>query len=203
LAADKRKLKNALPRYLEVEEVAALLDACPNPRDRMLCELLWRTGGRISEVLRIRPLDISSDAIRLVTLKQRGMSERSVIIADPVFIGRLREYARGVGRNHYLFPGSAREPGDVAGHLTRQRAWQLFKRASLLAQIYKPHVLAGLPVSAWPHTMRHSHAAHLIEGGVPINSVQAQLGHSDLASTAVYLRIADKERRRQIAQVQF
>lgn len=178
-----RRLPKALP-YSSIED---LIEASGDPqtvvgaRDRALIELLYGTGTRISEVVGLDVDDVDLEAATVVVTgkgnKQRrlplGGAARSAI-ADYLSRGRpaLAQAATGKRR-----PGAALFLGLRGGRMTRQAAWEVVRRSA---------DEAGLSGQVGPHSLRHSYATHLMEGGADVRVVQELLGHSSVTTTQIY-----------------
>lgn len=175
-----------------------MLDACADERDRMLLELLWQTGGRVSEVLAARVGDITPAGLKLPNLKQSVSAQKHVFL-NPEFLGRLRAYVRGRRPNDPIVSRRL----DPSRGISRQMAYRIVTRAGVRANIVKRKWGGERLRPPWPHSFRHANAIHLVESGVPVNAVSEQLGHATLRSTAVYLRLADSHRQALLASVKF
>jgi len=176
-----------LPTVLTVAEVGRLL-AAPNPdeplaiRDRALLEFTYATGARVSEVVGLRPQDLLYED-GLARIFGKGAKERIVPVGRRA-LGAVALYAReirpgldkGKGRG-ILFLNARGAP------LSRVGAWTIIRRAAKQA---------GLTKRVTPHTLRHSFATHLLEGGADLRAVQEMLGHADLATTQLYTHV-DRE----------
>jgi integrase/recombinase XerD len=173
-----------LPEVLSVAEIAALVeapdvDAPLGLRDRAILELLYATGMRVSELTGLRrgALLFSSGLVRLLG---RGLRERLVPVGRQA-VHWVETYLRD-SRPRLARPDS----GDAVflnaqgSPLSRMGIWKIIRGACEKAGIHKP-------VS--PHTLRHSFAAHLLEGGASLRDVQEMMGHADLATTQVYARM--------------
>jgi integrase/recombinase XerD len=171
-----------LPKAVPLDIVVRLLEACGldeplSLRDRALLELLYSTGARISEAVGLDLDDLDLGA-RAVLLSGKGGKQRLVPVGRPA-VAALEAY-RVRSR-----PGlAARGRGIPAlflnargGRLSRQSAWQVLRTAAERAAVTEP-------VS--PHTLRHSFATHLIEGGADVRVVQELLGHASVTTTQVY-----------------
>jgi integrase/recombinase XerD len=181
-----------LPDVLSVDEIAALLDApsVDDPlyfRDRALLELAYGAGLRVSEWIAIGTRDLLVDDA-LVRVFGKGAKERlvpigrSAIGALAIYVRELRprlEGGRGQGR---LFLNARGEP------LSRMGAWKILQRYVRRA---------GIPKHVSPHTLRHSFATHLLEGGADLRAVQEMLGHADISTTQIYTHV-DREYLRQV-----
>ncbi|MGK5082143.1 site-specific tyrosine recombinase/integron integrase [Bdellovibrionota bacterium FG-1] len=184
---------HALPGYLTVAQITELLGAAeqglPYPqssrigerlraRDCAMVYLLYATGLRVSELvgLTTHELDLKAAYVRI---RGKGDKERIVPFA-PVAAHFLRDYLQTHRlalnpRTDHLF---VNHRGLV---LTRQSFWKILKELALLA---------GIPSSLSPHTLRHSFATHLLGAGMNLRSLQMLLGHSDLSTTQIYTHIS-------------
>ncbi len=189
---DTPKGWRTLPEVLTVDEVQALL-AAPTLddalvfRDRALLELAYGAGLRVSEWITIGVRDVMLDE-GLVRVFGKGSKERlvpigrSAIGATAVYLRELRpRLERGEGKG-ILFLNARGRP------LTRMGAWKILRGYVERAGITK-HVS--------PHTLRHSFATHLLEGGADLRAVQEMLGHVDIATTQIYTHV-DREYLRQV-----
>ncbi len=177
-----------LPKALTVHDVLALLEAAgcapgadaatSGPRelrDRALLEVLYSTGARISEAvgLDIDAVDVST---RSVLLDGKGGKQRLVPIGRPALAALDAWLVRG--RPALLTRGTpAVFLTARGGRLSRQSAWQVLARAG---------ERAGLTAAVSPHTLRHSFATHLLDGGADVRVVQELLGHASVTTTQVY-----------------
>ncbi|MQA35085.1 site-specific tyrosine recombinase XerD [Modestobacter roseus] len=175
-----------LPKAIPVEEIEALLTAAGSLegprglRDRALLELLYGTGARISEAvgLAVDDLDLSAAAVRLAG---KGGKERVVPVgsyavrAVEEYLVRARpalaQKARSGVRGGALFLNAR------GGSLSRQSAWTILRDAA---------ERAGISAELSPHTLRHSFATHLLDGGADVRVVQELLGHASVTTTQVY-----------------
>ncbi|CAN5739223.1 site-specific tyrosine recombinase XerD [soil metagenome] len=176
-----------LPGVLSRDEVASLLDA-PDPADRLfwrdkaLLEFAYASGVRVGELITVKTRDVDlQDGMALVFGK--GAKERMVPLgraALQALIVYLREIRPGLARNRgegVVFLNARGSP------LTRMGVWKILRR----------HVKrAGLTKRVTPHTLRHSFATHLLEGGADLASVQEMLGHADISTTQIYTHV-DRE----------
>ena len=175
-----------LPDTLSIDEVATLLDACPTEtpvglRDKALLETLYATGARVSEVLDLRVDDATAaiDADGILAVTGKGNKQRLVPLgrhskdAIEAYLVRGRPVF-ATGKSHALFLNKR------GGGLSRQSAWTVIKQAAERAGIHK---------EVSPHTLRHSFATHLLEGGADVRSVQELLGHASVTTTQIYTHI--------------
>jgi integrase/recombinase XerD len=151
-------------------------------RDRAMLELAYGAGLRVSEWISMTVRDVHLDE-RLVRVRGKGSKERlvpfgrSAAAATAIYLRELRpKLERGAGKG-MLFLNSRGQP------LSRMGAWKILKR----------HVdRAGIGKSVTPHTLRHSFATHLLEGGADLRAVQEMLGHADVSTTQIYTHV-DRE----------
>jgi len=172
-----------LPKSLSVSEVRSFLeldtpiDKPTMMRDSVMLELLYSSGLRVSELVSLKVEDINLEA-GFIRVLGKGSKER-VVPVNIRAIGRLRGYLNKARQeilkkrqSSYLFvTGRGRS-------LTRQRFWQTIKTLGRKK---------GIDLS--PHTLRHSFATHLLEGGADLRSVQKMLGHSDISTTQIYTKV--------------
>ncbi|GGD27179.1 site-specific tyrosine recombinase XerD [Nocardioides daphniae] len=172
-----------LPKALPLSDVEAILEAAGAPgtvlalRDRALLEVLYGTGARISEAvgLDVDDLDLID---RTVLLRGKGSKERLVPVgsyaceAVEVYLTRGRPELVSQGKGTPALFLNAR-----GGRLSRQSAWSVLVKAA---------DRAGVSQDVSPHTLRHSFATHLLDGGADVRVVQELLGHASVTTTQVY-----------------
>jgi integrase/recombinase XerD len=176
-------LPRRLPKAISVEDVERLLEAAGfdgtalAARDRALLEFLYATGSRISEAVGAAVDDIDL-AVGSVRLAGKGGKERVVPMGRPAR-DALRAYLTGsrpalvaAGRGTPMLFLNAR-----GGPLSRQSAWAVLRQAA---------DKAGLTAHLSPHTLRHSFATHLLDGGADVRVVQELLGHASVTTTQIY-----------------
>jgi integrase/recombinase XerD len=175
-----------LPDTLSVAEVERLLEAGSEggPRDRALLELLYAAGLRVSEAVGLDREDVSLDG-GFVRVIGKGDKERLVPIGE-LAVDWLVTWLEGprpalLARAHVApARGGPLFLGDRGGRLARQQAWAVVRRAAERADL-------GARVS--PHTLRHSFATHLLEGGADLRVVQELLGHASISTTQLYTHL--------------
>lgn len=184
-----------LPVYVTADEARAIINRAESFKERLLLETIWQTGGRISEALRIRPADVSTDdgTIQLVNLKQ-GRRSRKVVYVSRDLASQLRALARDlrVTADGFLF--QSRESHGQP--MSRSQAYRIISAAAKRADVYKISPKTERLVPAWPHTFRHGAAKHQLEQTLRLDYVQDQLGHASVDTTKVYLRLADADKMR-------
>ncbi|MET9215552.1 MULTISPECIES: site-specific tyrosine recombinase XerD [unclassified Nocardia] len=180
-----------LPKALPYDQVLRVLEAAGGDgdsggadggprglRDRALLELLYSTGARISEMVGLDVDDLDAEQ-RCVVLRGKGGKQRLVPIGRPALAavdaylvrGRPTLAAAGKGSGGALFLNAR------GGRLSRQSAWQVLQTAA---------ERAGIGATVSPHTLRHSFATHLLDGGADVRVVQELLGHASVTTTQIY-----------------
>ena len=184
------RLGRPLPKSLTETEVMALLDAplVDDPegfRDRVMLEVLYATGLRVSELvgLQLGQIGMNQGLVRIIG---KGDKERLVPLGEEAIDWLQRFLAEGrpvlLGEQH----SSAVFPTRRGAGMTRQAFWYRIKKHALSAGIVKP---------LSPHTLRHAFATHLLDHGADLRVVQMLLGHSDLSTTQIYTHIASERLR--------
>jgi integrase/recombinase XerD len=184
------KVARKLPKALTIEEVSALIESAKmlsevtSLRDVALLELLYSTGGRVSEIIGINISDLAkvesdNEVIQTIKLRGKGSKERIVPIGSFAltaldnYLVRVRPplVAKSGKNESALFLNSR------GGRLSRQSAWSIVLAAARSC---------GLEGKVSPHVFRHSYATHLLDGGADIRVVQELLGHSSVTTTQIY-----------------
>jgi len=179
------RLPRKLPEVLTVEEVDTIIAAIDRDhpmslRDLAIIECLYSAGLRVTELcdLKLTSLLFETEMVRIIG---KGSKERFVPLGAPA-LKMLNEYLK------YLRPGLSRK-GKNTGYLflsrngrqlTRMAVWNILKRWS---------GAAGITKQISPHTLRHSFATHLLEGGADLRAVQEMLGHADISTTQIYTHL--------------
>ncbi|MDO4761885.1 MAG: site-specific tyrosine recombinase XerD [Corynebacterium sp.] len=176
-----------LPDTLSIEEVAALIDAIPSGehatpsdlRDRALVELLYGTGARISEITSL-VVDDCTDCEGVLSIRGKGNKQRIVPVGRQALRAVETYLVRGRpslsrGKSHALFLNKR------GGELSRQSAWAIIKTAAQRA---------GIEKEISPHTLRHSFATHMLQGGADVRVVQELLGHASVTTTQIYTHVS-------------
>jgi integrase/recombinase XerD len=183
------KIGKRLPKALTIDQVMSMLNITGtdlvSSRDKALVELLYATGARVSELINLNTLDISTveteaGVTTTVKLKGKGGKERVVpigsfaVAAVNDYLVRSRPTLLKVSTQKALFLNQR------GGRLSRQSACNLVANAA---------ARAGLSDQVTPHSIRHSFATHLLDGGADIRVVQELLGHSSVTTTQIYTLI--------------
>ncbi len=173
-----------MPRLLRIDQVIGLLDGVPvdtaaGVRDRAMLETLYGGGLRVSELvgLNLDDLDVDTDLVRV---RGKGRRERLSPVGD-MAAEWLRRWIR------LRQPKQPREPAVFLN----QRGTRLTTRS--VGRLLEAHLMrAGLVDAASPHTLRHSFATHLLDGGADLRSVQELLGHRNLTTTQIYTHVTQE-----------
>ncbi len=181
------KAQKTMPGILTPEEVERLLEQ-PDPttvkgeRDRAMLELLYATGIRVSELIALQLSDLNFE----MGFVRCGERERIIPIGRTC-VAALQQYIQGARQQ--LIAG--RDDGTLFVNmygrpLTRQGFWKIVKQYAAMADI------AG---DITPHTLRHSFAAHLLQNGADMKSIQSMMGHMDISSTQIYAQVVNSHLR--------
>ena len=172
------KLEKKLPNYLNYEELAKILDSIDTSsedglKNRLLIEMLYATGCRVSEIanIKIEDINFSNNSIRVIG---KGNKERIVYFGEYARF-YLNKYIEGHKRE-YLFDNKNNEKLNI--HEIEYMVKEIVKNLAL-----KTHVT--------PHTLRHTFATHLLNNGADIKTVQELLGHSSLNTTGIYTHVSN------------
>lgn len=185
LVPDKNKQK--LPQILTSKEVELLLEqpSCTDAkgyRDKAMLELLYATGIRVTELISLDITDVNTAA---GVVKCTGKERERFIPLYPAAVKALSEYIEFIRPQMISLPGETALFVNVNGErMSRQGFWKIIKSYQQKAHIEK---------TITPHTLRHSFAAHLLENGADLKSIQEMLGHADISSTQIYSQLVKKQ----------
>jgi integrase/recombinase XerD len=199
------KRNRPLPHVMSEKEINQLLETARSDngaeavRILALLELMYASGMRVSELVTLTTRHIERDVAKkgaiqpYFIIKGKGAKERLVplhpraIGAMEAYMGLRASFVPKGRENHWLFPSRGKE-----GHLTRQRFGQMLKELCLKANLD--------PERCSPHTLRHSFATHLLEGGADLRVIQELLGHSDISTTQIYTHVSGKRLEKVVTQ---
>ena len=167
------KTPKSLPLFLTKEEVARLLDCIENKKHKLMIELLYSAGLRVSELVNLKVCDLQLEKNYGWVRKGKGNKDRFFIVAQGLK-EELSKLADNLNCEDYLFKGRC-------GHITVRTIQEIIKQA-----VKK----CGLKKKAHPHTLRHSFATHLLENGYAVTEVQPLLGHAKIETTLIYSHLA-------------
>lgn len=183
------KVEKKLPEIITMEDAIRLVeqpsaDTPKELRDRAMLELLYATGIRVSELVNLKLSDIDLQ-MGLLTCKD-GSKERMIPFGNKAKTALIKYLENG--REAMLLEYEAEELFvNCSGQsMSRQGFWKLIKAYAKKA---------GIQADITPHTLRHSFAAHLVENGADLRSVQEMMGHSDIATTQIYASITNNHLR--------
>ena len=177
------KIEKKMPEILSTDEVVRLLeqpsgDTAKEIRDKAMLELLYATGIRVTELITLKLSDVNLQ-MGYIVCRDNG-KERVIPFGNEAKSALIR-YLEGTrsamikdAESKYLFANCSGQP------MSRQGFWKLIKYYAKKA---------GIVADITPHTLRHSFAAHLVENGADLRSVQEMLGHSDISTTQIYVNM--------------
>ena len=176
-AVPRMKIDTKLPSVLTLEDVETLIDTATHIRNKAIIALLYSSGLRAGELTRLKASDIYASRMQVYIPESKNHRDRWTILSNRA-LELLTEYWKSypVKRDHFFV--STKYPYLP---LTVNGVESMFRS-----------VARDAGISAHLHTLRHSFASHMIENAVPINYVQAMLGHRCLESTQVYIHISNK-----------
>lgn len=180
-------VEKKIPKILSGEEVELLLEQpknCDNKgiRDKAMLELLYATGIRVSELIN---LDVSDVNVPMSFVRCKGGKKERIILMGHQAKDALENYINNVRKYMVKDENETALFVNCSGaRLSRQGIWKLIK--------YYQHI-AGIETDITPHTLRHSFAAHLLENGADLHSIQEMMGHADISSTQVYSRMMNSK----------
>lgn len=170
-----KRIRKTLPTFLTKEETTRLFEAITNPKHQLMIKLLYATGMRVSELVKLKVRDFEFNENYGWVRDGKGGKDRLFIVAAKLK-NELLEWVsvNKIGNDNWLFPGQV-------NHISTSTIQLIIKKATKQAKIHK---------NIHPHTLRHSFATHLIENGYAITEVQPLLGHNSVNTTLIYLHMA-------------
>jgi integrase/recombinase XerD len=189
------KIGASLPKYLDHERVGQLIEAPDSGRptglrDRAMLDLLYATGLRVSELIKLRVADLD-EYQGVVRVLGKGGKQRLVPVGKAA-LAAVEEYR--IGQREQLLAGRVSPFLFVTARgtaMTRQGFWKLLRGHGKHAGIFR---------SLSPHVLRHTFATHLLEGGADLRSVQTMLGHADIGTTQIYTHVMRSRLRQTVDQ---
>lgn len=194
---DMPRIGTSLPKYLSPEEVNILINTSHNDKSpeglrlAVLMEILYASGMRVSELVKLKLSNLQKNAKGQIqnhmVISGKGNKER-IVPLNKKAIEALEDYLNIRAKfakeaTKWLFPSRGK-----AGHLTRQRFFQLIKALADSSGIDADKVS--------PHVLRHSFASHLLDGGADLRVLQELLGHADIGTVQIYTHIADDKKKK-------
>jgi len=174
------KKEKYLPVVLTKDEVKMLFNATKNKRDKLILELLYSTGLRVSELCNLKYDSLDFEEKTAHVIGGKGNKDRIVILSDK-WIEEYKKYRQKYNKKHsseYVF---AKLNGKLLSVDTIQR---IVKESARLAGI-KKHIS--------PHSIRHSFATHMLEAGENLRTIQTLLGHASIATTQIYTKVSTED----------
>ena len=177
LALTRPKKSKNLPNILSPEELISIIQHTKNLKHRAVLALLYSTGLRISELIKLRLSDFNLNRRQLHIRSGKGRKYRYVSLADS-FMPLLQNYISTYQPKHYFVEGTN---------------GGMYSASSVRKFLYKSCKAAGIQCKVTPHTLRHSYATHLLENGVGLRHIQELLGHAKPETTMIYTHVARKD----------
>jgi site-specific recombinase XerD len=168
-----RKQEEKLPVVLSKNEVKKIIDCTYNLKHKTILSTIYSAGLRLSEVVNLKIADIDSDRKLIYVRGGKGKKDRTTLLADEL-LRLLRKYFQQYKPVYWLFEGKSRK------RYAKRSVQNIFKSSLQKANINK---------NASVHTLRHSFATHLLEGGEDLRYIQKILGHKNIKTTEIYTHI--------------
>lgn len=165
-----------LPKALNSKEIAKIIKVTENPKHKLIIQLCYGMGLRVSEIAKLKVENIDSAGMRVLIAQSKGKKDRYVNLPESI-LSDLRKYYKNFRPKVYLFEG------QFGGQYSTRSVQSVFKTAMKKAKIYK---------NVGVHALRYSYATHLLESGTDISLIQKLLGHNDIKTTLVYTQVVDQ-----------
>lgn len=175
------KKENKLPNVLSLLEVKLILEALQNIKHKAILYITYSSGLRVSEVVRLRLDDFDRDRKTLRIRQGKGRKDRYTLLSE-IALEIVNRYCDQEKPVKWLFPGQQKEC-----HLTERSVQKIFEHA-----LIKSGIIKNVSI----HSLRHSFATHLLEGGIDIRYIQELLGHQSIHTTQRYTHVSIKDARR-------
>ena len=169
------KIPRSVPEVLSREEIKLLLDHAKSGKHKLIIELLYSSGLRLSELINLKLENLEMDKKHGWVRRGKGGKDRMIILSDKV-IEHIRQFC-GDRRTGYLISGRGEQ---LSSRAVQKALDEIAKRAEITKKVH-------------PHMMRHSFATHLLEAGTDIRKIQVLLGHADLSTTQIYTKVSNEE----------
>jgi len=204
--------------YLSPEEANSIIEACQNPRDKLILRVMWETGGRVSEVLALKPEHIieKDNCIILKNLKQKTKKggtplKRVLLFSESTLVKDLLEFIsdNSIQRGSWVFQGGVYRVSGREGQVSPTYIWYLL--SSVVGTSYsstkwkrKNGLATSLGISkikedivkpAWPHLFRHGAAMNIYHRTQRLDITQEQLGHSSIMTTQGYAKLTQEDKK--------
>ena len=169
------KSENKIPVVLTKEEVVKLINSSSTAKSKLIIQLLYSSGLRVSELVNLRSRDLNLEENTGWVRSGKGKKDRMFFISKKL-TNRLKKYIDK--RKHWNYVFSEKQP------LTTRNIQKIVQKAS---------IKAGINKQVHPHTLRHSFATHLLDAGTDLRKIQTLLGHSSIATTQLYTHISNEQ----------
>ncbi|PIR93859.1 integrase [Candidatus Falkowbacteria bacterium CG10_big_fil_rev_8_21_14_0_10_39_11] len=169
------KRSKKLPLVLSRNEITLLLQQTPNPKHKLMIEIAYSSGLRVSEVVNLKVADLDLDELTVLVRQAKGNKDRLTVLSEKL-VPRLRNFLFDRDGQYYVFESNR------GGKLSIESLQKTFQRCLQKSQIAKPATF---------HSLRHSFATHLLENGVDIRYVQKLLGHQNIRTTQLYTQVTN------------
>lgn len=171
------KAQRKLPEILSQVEVLKILNALDNKKHRAILFMIYSAGLRVGEVVRLKINDIDSDRMLIHIVQGKGKKDRYTTLSEIALV-ELRNYVKEYKPETWLFPGQ-----NDNKFITERTVQRIFENA---------RIKAGIKKKASVHSLRHSFATHLLEGGIDLRYIQELLGHASSKTTEIYTHVTQK-----------
>ncbi|WP_236838646.1 tyrosine-type recombinase/integrase [Caldalkalibacillus salinus] len=172
------KKQQKLPTILSLKEVYSLLNSVKNKKHRAILYVTYSAGLRVSEVVQLKVSDIDKDRMLLHVKQGKGRKDRYTILSKAA-LDVIIDYVMMYRPRQWLFPGE-----NPDKHITARTVQRIFEKACTNAKITKKVSI---------HSLRHSFATHLLEGGTDLRYIQELLGHKNSTTTEIYTHVTKKD----------
>jgi len=169
-----RRKSSSLPEVFSPDEVVRIIEATRGVKQRVLLMTAYSAGVRVSELVNLKPANISSERMMIRVEQGKGQKDRYTILSNNLLV-ELRWYWKRYRPRVWLFPNRTKN-----GPLSKNQAWRIYDQAKKRA---------GLKGGRGINTLRACFATHLLEAGVDMRTIQLLMGHSSILSTQRYLRL--------------
>jgi len=167
------KKEKKLPTVLSRDEILKIIHTIKNPKHRLAIQLLYSSGLRVSEVVRLKVKDVHIDELKLMIRAAKGKKDRVTIFSESLKLPLQKLIS-------YKVPDDFLIESERGGRLSERTVQHIFQQALKAS---------GIKKDATCHTLRHSFATHLLESGVDIRYIQQLLGHTSLKTTQIYTKV--------------
>lgn len=171
------KNEDKLPEILSQKDVMRILENISNIKHKAIMFLIYSAGLRVGEAVRLKHADIDSERMLIHVVQGKGRKDRYTVLSQTA-LEVLREYVKRYKPEKWLFPGE--DPGKHITERTVQRVFECTKEKT------------GIQKKVSVHSLRHSFATHLLEGGVDLRYIQELLGHQSSKTTEIYTHVTQK-----------